>query len=146
MARPTMSRAECEAFLADLHVGVLSIAEPGRGPCSVPVWYAYAPGEAVRMTVGPDSRKVRLGRGAGRGSLCVQTETLPYRYVSIEGPIEIVETDVSADQDSIARRYLGDRVAKRYLESFGAELSREVLMLLRPQRWWSVDFSKVKMG
>jgi hypothetical protein len=28
----TMTRAEREAFLADVHVGVLSIAEPGRGP------------------------------------------------------------------------------------------------------------------
>lgn len=146
MARPRMSRTEREEFLAGLHVGVLSVAEPGCGPCSVPVWYAYHPGEAVRMTVGPDSRKVRLARGAGRASLCVQTESLPYRYVSVEGPVEIVEADVSGDQRSIARRYLGDQLAERYLESFAAELSAEVLMLLRPERWWTVDFSKMPLG
>src|SRR4029453_16252084 len=39
-----MSRAERESFLADVHVGVISIEEPGRGPLSVPIWYAYQPG------------------------------------------------------------------------------------------------------
>ena len=37
-----MSRAEREAFLAALHVGVISISESGRGPLTVPIWYAYA--------------------------------------------------------------------------------------------------------
>ena len=36
-----MTRAEREAFLAALHVGIISIAETGRGPLAVPIWYAY---------------------------------------------------------------------------------------------------------
>ena len=34
-----MSRAEREAFLAATRVGIVSIAEEGRGPLAVPVWY-----------------------------------------------------------------------------------------------------------
>jgi nitroimidazol reductase NimA-like FMN-containing flavoprotein (pyridoxamine 5'-phosphate oxidase superfamily) len=42
----TMSRSQREEFLAGAHVGVLSVAdiEPGRGPITVPIWYAYSPG------------------------------------------------------------------------------------------------------
>ena len=141
----TMSRAECEAFLADVHVGVLSVAETGRGPCTVPVWYSYDPGQAIRITVPPTSRKVRLLRAAGRASMCVQTETLPYRYVTVEGPIEIVEADLAADQRRIAARYLGEKLGARYLAANAEHLRQEVLLLLQPQRWWSVDFSKMRI-
>jgi len=142
---PTMSRAECEEFLAGLHVGVLSVAEPGRGPCTVPIWYSYAPGGPIRMTVGAESHKVKLLRPAGRASLCVQTETLPYRYVSVEGPIELIETDVREDQREIAERYLGKKLAERYLVAEADGLGTEVLLTLAPKRWWSVDFSKMKL-
>ena len=33
-----MTKDEREAFLADLHVGVISIEDPGRGPLTVPIW------------------------------------------------------------------------------------------------------------
>ena len=36
-----MSRSEREAFLTEVHVGIIAIAEQGRGPLAVPVWYAY---------------------------------------------------------------------------------------------------------
>ena len=39
-----MTKAEREEFLAGLHVGIISIAEPGRGPLAVPIWYGYEPG------------------------------------------------------------------------------------------------------
>ena len=39
-----MSTAEREAFLADVHVAVISIPEPGRGGLVIPIWYDYAPG------------------------------------------------------------------------------------------------------
>ena len=39
-----MTKAEREEFLAALHVGIISIDEPGRGPLTVPIWYGYEPG------------------------------------------------------------------------------------------------------
>jgi len=39
-----MTPQEREAFLADVHVGVLAIEEPGRGPLALPVWYVYRDG------------------------------------------------------------------------------------------------------
>ena len=37
MAQGSMSVAEREAFLADVHVGILAIERPGRGPLALPI-------------------------------------------------------------------------------------------------------------
>src|SRR5262249_62319542 len=87
----TMTKMEREAFLAGVHVGMISIAKEGRGPLTVPIWYAYAPGGELRLITGRHSWKGRLLTQAGRCSLCVQTESPPYRYVSVEGPITATE-------------------------------------------------------
>jgi nitroimidazol reductase NimA-like FMN-containing flavoprotein (pyridoxamine 5'-phosphate oxidase superfamily) len=40
----TMTKEEREAFLAAVHVAVISVAEDGHGPLMVPIWYSYEPG------------------------------------------------------------------------------------------------------
>ena len=42
-----MTKKEREAFLADLHVGVISIEQAGGPPLTVPIWYDYKPGAGV---------------------------------------------------------------------------------------------------
>jgi hypothetical protein len=93
----SMSRAEREAFLAETRVAVVSVAEEGRGPLTVPVWHIYEPGAQVRFVTGGLSRKAHLIRKAPRLSLCVQTETPPYRYVSVEGPVTLGVPDYERD-------------------------------------------------
>ena len=88
----TMTEAERQTFLADLHVGVMGIADGDRGPLTVPVWYSYEPGGDVIVLTGETSRKMRLAAAAGRFSLCAQTESLPYRYVMVEGPVVEIST------------------------------------------------------
>ncbi len=48
----SMTRAEREAFLADLHIGVISIADGEHGPLTCPVWYAYEPGGEIGLVTG----------------------------------------------------------------------------------------------
>lgn len=82
----SMSRAEREAFLADVHVGVLTVAAgEGSGPLATPVWYSYHPGGSVVVTTGGNSLKARAIAAAGRISLCAQDEAPPYEYVTVEG-------------------------------------------------------------
>lgn len=50
-----MTRQEREAFLADVHVGVVSIPEAGLGPLTVPIWYSYDPGGELRVVTGRTS-------------------------------------------------------------------------------------------
>ena len=54
-----MTQAECEAFLAELHVAIISVADEGRGPLTVPIWYNYEPGGEIKLWTGGDARKVK---------------------------------------------------------------------------------------
>ena len=67
----TMTKEEREAFLAAVHVGVISVAEDGRGPLTVPIWYSYEPGGEVRVITARASRKA--GCWSGRAdSVCAR--------------------------------------------------------------------------
>jgi nitroimidazol reductase NimA-like FMN-containing flavoprotein (pyridoxamine 5'-phosphate oxidase superfamily) len=139
----TMTRMEREAFLADVHVGIISIAEEGRGPLTVPIWYVYAPGGELRLITGRNSRKGRLLADAGRLSLCVQTETPPYRYVSVEGPITAIEAvDVERDLRPLAHRYLGVEEGDGFVEQMRGGQVENILIRMRPERWLTADYSK----
>jgi nitroimidazol reductase NimA-like FMN-containing flavoprotein (pyridoxamine 5'-phosphate oxidase superfamily) len=139
-----MTKQEREAFLADVHVGIISIAEEGRGPLTVPIWYAYDPGGDLGIMTGKESRKGRLLARAGRFSLCVQTETPPYKYVSVEGPIVSTEAaDIERDLRPLACRYLG-KGGDRYVEETRnlPTHTDNVLIRMRPERWLTTDYSK----
>ncbi len=139
----SMSREERERFLAGVHVGIVSIAEEGRGPLTVPIWYGYEPGGDVWMITERGSRKGRLLEKARRLSLCAQTEVPPYKYVSVEGPISLERADREKHARPLARRYLGRELGDRYIEQTGGghEQDGSVLVRLRPERWLTVDYS-----
>ncbi len=138
-----MTPAERDIFLAGVHVGILSVDDPGRGPLTVPVWYAYEPAATLDVITGRDSHKGRLLRAAGRFSLCAQTETPPYSYVSVEGPIVSV-TDPAGDQErrAMAHRYLGAEFGDAYLAATAADAPDSVTFRMSPERWRATDFSK----
>ena len=137
-----MTRAERETFLADVHVGVLAVAEPGHGPLAVPIWYGYRPGGELWVVTGRDSRKGRLLAASPRVSLCVQTESPPYKYASVEGPVVFVgPSDRQRDVRPLAHRYLGRELGDRYLEATAGE-EESVVVRVRPERWLTVDYAK----
>jgi nitroimidazol reductase NimA-like FMN-containing flavoprotein (pyridoxamine 5'-phosphate oxidase superfamily) len=140
MAEPgSMTVEERTAFLAGLHVGVLAVDEPGRGPHSLPIWYLYEDGEVLIGIDGP-SRKAALLRAAGRATMTVQTETAPYNYVSIEGPVAL--EPASHDELELAVRYLGDEIGPWYVEN-NPRTPDSVTVRLRPEHWRTFDFARL---
>jgi hypothetical protein len=142
-----MSPHERESFLSDVHVGIISIAEPGRGPLTAPIWYAYEPAGELWVVTAAASRKGRLLQATERFSLCAQSETPPYKYVSVEGPVASIRTsDYELDERPLAYRYLGPDFGERYLEATGGSAAREseaqLRIALRPERWLTVDYAK----
>src|SRR5215203_2715156 len=137
-----MSEDERQAFLAGVHIGVISIERGDGPPLTVPIWYAYEPGGNVWVTTGTDSLKSKLLHKAQRFSLCVQTEEAPfYSYVSVDGPVVSVEpTDEDGVGRPMAHRYFGAELGDLYVESIKGEAS--LTWTMRPERWWSVDYSK----
>jgi nitroimidazol reductase NimA-like FMN-containing flavoprotein (pyridoxamine 5'-phosphate oxidase superfamily) len=139
----TMSGEEREAFLADVHVGVLSVAQPSLGPLSIPVWYSYTPGGVVTVITRAKSRKAQLIATAGRFSLCAQSEAAPYKYVSVEGPVTSTEVPVDPDEArAMAYRYLGQEFGDLYLAATAEGAAGNCVIRMTPQFWLTSDFAK----
>lgn len=138
---PSMSRAEREEFLAGLHVGVLSVASgDGSGPLTIPVWYTYQPGGTVNVSTGRSTRKARAIETAGRFSLCAQDERPPYKYVTVEGPAVIEESN-APERLELARRYLGTEGGDAFVAANRGSAD-DVLIRMTPERWLSVDYGQ----
>ncbi len=142
-----MARATREQFLADLHVGVLSVAVPeadGGGTITVPIWYDFTPERGVWVITSQVSPKAKALAATGRYALVVQEEAVPYRYVSVEGPVvEVRPTDLEGDLLPMAVRYLGEEVGARYARGWaaGGGEDNDLVYTMRPQRWASADMS-----
>lgn len=137
-----MSKEERERFLAEVHVGVISIDDPGRGPLSAPIWYGYEPGGVLWIVTGKDSRKGKLLQQAKRFSLVAQQEAMPYKYVSVEGPITSL-TDAPDKEDArvLAHRYFGKEMGDQYIEGMPGEAN--IVVRMSPERWLTVDYEKM---
>lgn len=140
-----MSKEEREAFLAATRVGIVSIAESGRGPVTVPVWYQYEAGGDVCFVTGGASKKAKVLKEVSRASFCVQTETAPYSYVSIEGPVATSTPDYARHIEEMAVRYLGPELGAAYLAGTHPDgtMGDSVLVTITPKRWWSIDYGKM---
>lgn len=133
-----MSRPQREAFLAQVHVAVLAIGVEGRGPLTTPVWYWYEPGGDLWFETQPTSRKGRLLQVGTRISLCVQDESPPFAYVSVEGPIiEIAEDDRELHEIPMAIRYLGEEAGRDYIANLPE--SEWLRYVMRPERWLTMN-------
>lgn len=137
----SFSESERQDFLADKHVGVLSVtADDGRPPASVPIWYDYTSDGHIRINTGAGSRKSRLIEQAGVLTLAVQRDEPPYQYVVVEGTVVETTTPTPLQvREEIAIRYLGEEGGRAFVASLGD--SPSVLFTVRPDRWLTADFS-----
>ena len=144
MGQLSMTVEERERFLADLHVGVIAIEDPGSVPLVVPIWYDYEPGGNVVVLTRASSVKGRLLDASQRFSLCAQQESPPYRYVTVEGPVVSTRlADVEEDVRPMAVRYLGERGGAAYAESV-KNVPDDTRIEMRPERWLTQDYSKLE--
>ena len=139
-----MTREEREAFLADVHTGILCLPEAGRGPLAVPIWYRVDDAGDVVVITPADSRKAKLCEVGSRVSLVAQSEELPPKYVSVEGPVTAIESASVADAEVMAVRYLGEEIGAAYIAQTrgGGDQVDEIAITVRPERWFSGDFAK----
>lgn len=140
------TREEREAFLADVHVGILSIPAAGHGPLTCPVWYSYEPGGDISLVTEAASRKVKLIEPGTRVSFLAQQEALPPKYVSVEGPVVSIEPAGLELVREMAVRYLGPEIGAQYVEATRADRDgsgqQDVVVRIHPERWLSADFAK----
>jgi nitroimidazol reductase NimA-like FMN-containing flavoprotein (pyridoxamine 5'-phosphate oxidase superfamily) len=135
-----LSSEDREEFLAQPHIGALSVVErPDRAPLTVPIWYQYTPGGELWVLTAPGARKTRAIEAAGRFSLMVQRTSPTIRYVSVEGPV----TGTAPASDSLSRemaeRYLPRDKVAAFLEYERAQLGEHMAVSMRPEHWLSAD-------
>jgi hypothetical protein len=94
----------------------------------------------VVMGMDGGSLKARLLREAGRATITVQTETPPYKYASVEGPVEVRHEQ--RDDLVMASHYLGPELGKWYADK-NPSTEASVLAVLTPEHWRTFDFAKV---
>lgn len=139
-----MTLDERQSYLAELHVGVVSVAGgDGRAPLTVPIWYRYEPGGLLSFITGANSRKAHALRAAGRCSVCAQDEAPPYKYVTVEGPVVAIDPVDEDERRQIARRYLGAERGDAYIAATPNEGPTSVTFRVRPEHWLSADFGKM---
>ena len=135
-----MTETEKQEYLADLHVGVLSLNDNSNGPLTAPIWYDYEPGGELWFITGPNSLKGKLLEVGVRLSLVAQSEEPPYKYVSVEGPVVPISESTEDDLLAMAVRYLGETGGQKYTENSNG--SGGVLVRVKPERWLAVDYGK----
>src|SRR5688500_11837801 len=139
-------RAARDRYLADLHVGVLTVATgadlPG-GTLAAPIWYQYAPEVGVSVITSRTSRKGVAIDAAGRCGTAAQAESIPYAYVCVEGPvIETRPCDFERDLLPMAIRYLGEEGGRAYAVGWQAgDTSNDLVYVMRPEFWRTADFT-----
>lgn len=139
-----LSVDEREQFLAEPHVGVLSVVErPDRAPLTIPIWYHYDRGDELWVRTLPDSRKARAVAAAGRFSLLVQRTEPTVRYVSVEGPVIRTVPDSPERAVEMATRYLPADKVSGYLEYERTQVGEHVAIYMRPEHWLSADMGPV---
>jgi len=139
-----MTKEERERFLAAVHVGVLSLNQPDRGPLAMPVWYLYEPGGEIIIVTRPETRKATLIASGARVAFVVQTEELPPKYVSVAGRVvSVAPADVDRDVRPLAAKYLGADVGNGYIDATRPNgITNEIVVRIRPERWFSRDFGR----
>ena len=106
-------------FLSEVHIAILAIHREKRAPHSTPIWYQYEPNDTLWFMADPKTQKGKLMETGTPVSLVVQTETAPYRYVSIAGQIsDVAKGDMEQELRPISRRYLCLKGGDEYVASF----------------------------
>ncbi|GAB3158005.1 pyridoxamine 5'-phosphate oxidase family protein [Amycolatopsis stemonae] len=135
-----LSAEEREKFLAEPHVGALSVVErPDRAPLTVPLWYQYTPGGELWLRTLPGSRKMRAIDATGRFTLMAQRVEPTVRYVTVEGPVTRTEPDTPELAHELAARYLPAEKVAEYLEFERTQIGEHIAVFMRPEHWLSLD-------
>ena len=135
-----MTKEEREHYLADRHVGMLSVERIGKAPLVAPIWYGYEAGGELWVMTPRRSAKHKLLERENRFSLCVQTESWPCRYVSVSGAVTSIEPRDETTVRSLVERYLPTSKVERFLEVI-ADVDY-LIIRMRPEQWATSDVSK----
>jgi len=130
----TMSDDERRAFLAEgTRTGKLATTRLDGRPHVVPIWFVID-GEDLVFTTGSGSAKAKAMRRDPRVALCVDDQSPPYSFVSVEGTVTLSDDldEMLVWATRIGTRYMGAARA----DEFGRRnaVPEEILVRLSPTK------------
>ncbi|MDX1664381.1 MAG: TIGR03618 family F420-dependent PPOX class oxidoreductase [Candidatus Promineifilaceae bacterium] len=112
-----MTENEIRAFLLEepAHTGKLATVRESGRPHVIPIWYLLE-GEYLVFTTWHETVKAANLERQPWAALCVDDERPPFRFVMVEGPVEIEKEaeDLLSWTTRLAGRYMGHDLADRY--------------------------------
>jgi len=107
-------------FLLAPRFGVLATVAPDGRPRQSVMWYELVDDRTVLMNTAEGRAKLADLRRDPRASLCVPDG---YRYVTVSGPVELIEDQERAQADiaRLAVRYVGEREAEAWIPPFRSQ-------------------------
>jgi PPOX class probable F420-dependent enzyme len=122
---------EQRVFAAEANVAVLATVDGKGRPHATPIWYLFDGGDFV-MSVGRGGQKHRNLQRNPNATLVIDSRVVPYYALMASGEVEVGPPLTEEQRTTIARRYLGEDLARRYLEATAGQDS--VGLRLRPRK------------
>ena len=133
-----MTQQQLDAFLDEVHVGIIVTIGRDGMPNPQPIWYLHRGGAFYISTERSSVKGKNIARDP-RISICIQQETIPYKSVTVWGTASVSAHDKQVSRD-ITVRNLGERGADAYLGD-GEGTPESILITLRPDRTYSQDYT-----
>jgi nitroimidazol reductase NimA-like FMN-containing flavoprotein (pyridoxamine 5'-phosphate oxidase superfamily) len=134
-----MSAEERETFLAQPRIAICAITrDADRPPHLSPLWYEYEE-TGLKIIVESGSEKQGLLKVGGHVTLCIQDETPPYAYVTVEGRVAEIREASYEEHLGLAHRYLPQKRAEAYMQTIGTR-SKNFRVHIQPLRWLSFRY------
>jgi PPOX class probable F420-dependent enzyme len=135
MAYRRMTDAQVRAFLTTepARPAILGTTRADGRPHVAPIWYVVDDDGTIVFTTGAATVKGRNLTRGGRATLCVDDDTPPFSFVTVEGPVAISDdvADVGRWAAIIGGRYMGADRAQEYGDRNG--VPGELLVRLTPE-------------
>ena len=125
---------ESRAFLLEgTRTGKLTTVRADGRPHIVPIWFVMD-GDTLIFTTGESSVKARNIQRDARVALCVDDQTPPYAYATVEGTATLTEHDPDLLRwaTRIGGRYMGEARAEEFGRRNG--VPGELLVRLTPTK------------
>ena len=111
-----MTRGEAHAFLmAGTRTGKLATVRSDGRPHVVPIWFVLREGRIVFNTSEESVKAINM-RSDRRVAMCVDDETPPYSFVTVEGAVTLTRDDPELLEiaTEIGGRYMGRDRAEEF--------------------------------
>lgn len=133
MSYRTLTDAVHRFLTEPVRPAVLATVRADGRAHAVPVWYAVDDDGTIVFNTGDSTVKGRNLARTGRAAISVQDPAPPYSFVSIEGPVTLIDDleEVRAWAGRIGGRYMGAERADEFGDRNG--VPGELLVRLAPE-------------